>query len=134
MKKLVQISLVSILILGISCNSEINSPLGTFDAVVTGTVTESNGNPVNDVIILVEFNFSGCGDSSFISDGVAESDVEGRFERRIFHPTQEKIKCIKLTATPSQGSGLQEVIVTQNLNLQLKPSASIDSVNIEVQL
>ena len=137
MKFLRYILPVALLTLAASCEDQNKNttPPATFDAFVTGTVSDSSGNPVNNANILVEFSFAGCedSDSSFISGGVAESDVDGKFREDMLHPIQETIKCLRLTASGPRGSSLHTTTVMRNVEVTLKHFEPADTITMNIR-
>lgn len=137
MKSLTYILPVALLILTASCEDQKENmnttPPATFDAFVIGTVSDGSGNPVSNANVLVEFSFSECETPSFLSGGVAESDVDGKFRENIRHPIQESVKCLRLTAAGPRNSSLDTTTVMQDVEVTLKHFEPADTITIDVR-
>ena len=108
--------------------------LGTFDAVVEGTITNSGGNAVIGADILITSHLSECDNiqEDGISHGTSSTNSEGTFRKKIQKLTKETIRCLNLEIKPTQNSGLNDTTVSVSTVLELKNRPPLNEEKIDI--
>jgi hypothetical protein len=118
-----------------ACETNTNGgKLGTFDAIVEGTVTSENGNAVSGADVLITSHSVECNDiqEDGISHGVTSTDSKGKFLKKIHKPTKDLIRCLNLDINAGTYSGIADTTVSVSTMLKLKNSTPLNKENINI--
>ena len=118
-----------------ACDNNMSSgDLGTFDAVVKGTITNSSGSNVRGADVLIASHLSECDNiqEGGISHGISTTDSDGTFRKRIQKPIKDTIRCLTLDIKPSTNSSLNDTTVSISTILELKNSTPFNEEEIEI--
>ena len=127
------IAVVSVIF--VTCETNTNGgKLGSFDAIVEGTVTSSNGNAASGADVLITSHSVECSDTQEdgISHGVTSTDSEGKFRKKIQKPTKDLIRCLNIDINAGTYSGIEDTTVSISTVLELKNSSPLNKENINI--